>query len=172
MIFIIVKIISYTVSRYETLSNSNANLDVAYYILNEDYHTMNVDLGLLVPRDEPYIYTFSLANNDGTNRIETNMEYDLRIRTTTNLPLQFELYKNQNYDDSGSENIITNVSTNTDEYSTYFTVFQTDTSYFGYTQNEQNIYQLVVYFPSIYKSIDYQDVIENIEIIIESRQVV
>ena len=29
---------------------------------------------------------------------ETDMEYELKIRTTTNLPLSYELYKNQSID--------------------------------------------------------------------------
>lgn len=172
LIFIILKIINFTISKYEASSNSTANLGIAYYILKDDYQTMSVNLGSLLPREEPYVYTFSVANNDGTNRLETNLEYDLTIRTTTNLPLQFELYKNENYSDSGAQNIITSVNTETDEYDTYFTTYTTEKSYFGFTNNEQNTYNLVVYFPSVYSSIQYQDIIENIEVVIESKQII
>lgn len=172
LIFIILKIINITMSRYESSSNSAADLGVAYYILNDDYQTMSVNLGSLLPREDPYVYTFTVANNNGTNRLETNLEYDLTIRTTTNLPLQFELYKNENYSDAGAQNIISSVNTDTDEYDTYFTTYTTEKSYFGFTNNEQNTYNLVVYFPSIYSSIQYQDVIENIEIEIESKQII
>lgn len=169
---IIIKIIDYTFSIFETNSNSSADLQMAYYILNEDYQSMNINLGTLLPREEPYIYTFSIANNNGTKRLETSMMYNLKIRTTTNLPLKFELYLNENYNESGSQNIIESTLTEQDEHNTYFTTFTTPTSYFGHENNEQNIYTLVVYFPSMYNSINYQDVIENIEIIIESKQIV
>ena len=172
LVFILVKIISYTISRYESITSSSADLDAAYYILDEDYQTMNVNLGLLVPRNDPYIYTFVIANNDGTNRTDTNMQYDLTIRTTTNLPLQIELYKNENYNDIGSQSIIDETTIEQDEHLTYFKIFTTPTNYFGYTVNEQNTYNLVVYFPSIYNSINYQDIIENIELQIESKQII
>lgn len=171
-IFVIAKIISYTFSLFETNSNSDINLKMAYYILEEDYQTMNINLGTLLPREEPYIYTFAISNYNNEKRLETNMQYDLKIRTTTNLPLRFELYKNENYEESGSQNIINNTTTEPDEYNTFFTTYETPTSYFGYENNEQNIYNLVVYFPSMYNSIDYQNVIENIEIIIESKQII
>lgn len=171
-LFILVKLISFTFALFESNSTATANLEMAYYILEEDYQTMNINLGSLLPREEPYIYSFSIANFNNENRLETNMEYDLKIRTTTNLPLQFELYKNENYEDSGSQDIINSANTQIDEHNTYFNLYTTPTSYFGYESDEQNIYQLVVYFPSMYNSIDYQDVIENIEIIIESKQVV
>ena len=100
------------------------------------------------------------------------MEYDLTLRTTTNLPLTIELYKNQNYNANNATSIISNKETSRDEHETYFTTYKTQTSYFGYTEEQKDTYQLVVYFPSMYKSIDYQDVIENIEIVIESKQIV
>lgn len=172
LIFLLAKIISYTFALFESNSNSTANLEIAYYILEEDYQSMNINLGSLLPREEPYIYSFSIANNNGENRLETNMQYDLKIRTTTNLPLQFELYKNEEYETSGSQDIINSTKTELDEYNTYFTTYTTPISYFGYESDEKNVYQLVVYFPSMYNSIDYQDVIENVEIIIESKQIV
>ena len=108
----------------------------------------------------------------GLKRTDTKLQYNVKLRTTTNLPLQIELYENENYSDSGSQDILSVEDTRADEYGTYFTTYTTPTSYFGFQNNEKNIYSLVVYFPSIYNSIDYQDVIENIEVIVESKQVV
>lgn len=172
LIFIILKIVNSTVSKYESSSSSAANLGVACYILKEDYQTMSVNLGSLSPREEPYVYTFTISNFNGTNRLETNLEYDLTVRTTTNLPLQIELYKNESYNDAGAQNIFTTVDTKQDEHGTYFTTYTTEKSQFGFTSNQQNTYNLVLYFPSIYSSIQYQDVIENIEIAIDSKQII
>lgn len=171
-IIVIIKFIISTFSVLESESDSVANIEIAKYILKEDYQTMSINLGSLLPREDPYIYTFSIENNDGENRLETNMEYNLTLRTTTNLPLTVELYKNQNYNDHNASSIISNVKTERDKYDTYFTTYKTQISYFGYTEDQKDSYQMVVYFPSIYKSIDYQDVIENIEIIIESKQII
>ena len=44
---------------------------------------------------------------------------------------------------------------------------------FGHTENETNIYNLVIEFPLEYKqTIEYQDVIEGIEITVNSRQMI
>ena len=52
---------------------------------------MNIKLGMLEPRAEEYSYTFSVSNNDNAKRTETSLEYDLKIITTTNLPLTYEV---------------------------------------------------------------------------------
>lgn len=98
--------------------------------------------------------------------------YDLSLKTTTNLPLQIELYKNENYQNSGAMDIVSSKVTAPDGYGTYFTTYTTPTSYFGFESDEENVYTLVVYLPSIYNSINYQDVIENIQVIIKSKQVI
>lgn len=176
LLLIIAKIINFTLSKYESNATSAAELGIAYYILDEDFQTMSINLNSLVPRNEPYVYSFTVENNDGTNRTETAIEYDLTLRTTTNLPLIMELYKNENYDDAGAQNIIDTLArpkvTLADSAGTYFTTYTTDTSTFGFTNNEQNTYYLVVYFPATNTAIQYQDVIENIEIMIESRQII
>ena len=94
-------------ARYESMSNSVANVDVAFYVLKDDYKTMTTNLDSLLPQDDAYIYTFSIGNQDGTQTAEVDLEYELTIRTTTNLPLTYELYMNQQYTDSNAQNIIT-----------------------------------------------------------------
>ena len=42
----------------------------------------------------------------------------------------------------------------------------------GYLLKKENIYQLVVYFPQKYNTINYQDIIEGIEISVDSKQVI
>jgi len=170
ILILIYVIVSNTLSLYESNSNSTANLEIAFSILKEDYYGKEVSLGKLIPRDEPYVYTFSISNNDGTNIAEVNMDYDLKIRSTTNLPLRYELYKNENYNTEGAQNIILKNEILPDEYGTYFRTLETEIESFGYTQKQTNIYNLVVYFPTEYNSIEYQDLIESIEIIIEAKQ--
>lgn len=69
LLLVIVRVIRYTFSVFESNSNSTANVDIAYYVLNDDYQEMTLNLGALLPRDDPYVYTFSVANY---NRIEKN----------------------------------------------------------------------------------------------------
>lgn len=160
-----------TMSKYESSSTSTANIEVAFYILDTDYKSMNINLSSINPRVEPYIYTFTISNNDGKNRTQTALEYDLDIKTTTNLPLSFELYMNENYNDTNATNIITKDNVEQDEYGTYFRKISTQTKQFGFKKNETNTYYLVVYFPEIYKSIEYQDIIEAVQINVNSKQI-
>lgn len=161
-----------TLSRYTSSSSSDVETDVAFYVLKSDYQTENILLDEIVPRDDPYVYNFSVANNDGTNRLETNLSYDLSIRTTTNLPLEYELYLNEDYTSSGASSIFVSDNTVLDSDSTYFRNFTTDTKYFSYLYDEVNNYQLVVYFPREYIDYKYQDIYESIEITLKSKQVI
>lgn len=169
---IIILNIPSTLSKYTSNSSSDVKTDVAFYIVKTDYKTEEILLDEIVPREEPYVYTFEVSNNDGKNRTETNLSYDLSIRTTTNLPLEYELYLNEDYKDSGASTIFTSDNTEQDSDSTYFRNFKTDTKYFSYLYDEKNTYQLVVRFPKDYIDYKYQDIYESIEITIKSKQIV
>lgn len=160
-----------TLSRYEVVSSSQAKIQAAFYLMKDDYQSMAVKLETLEPRNEEYTYTFSIANNDNTKRTETSLEYDLEIITTTNLPLDYELYMNEDYT-NGATSIVTSDVIAPDEYGTYFRTISTAKQEFGHLQNEANIYTLVVHFPEEYKSTQYQDTIESIEIKVNSRQLI
>lgn len=171
-LILLIKLISFTLSRYESGANANPNIQVAFYVINKDYQNMNLNLDSLFPSDDPYVYNFSISNTEGTNTCETDMEYDLTIRATTNLPIEYELYMNENYNDAGATNIIKANDIIQDNDSTYFRKMTTDTETFTYTKKETNVYQLVLYFPKKYNTINYQDIIEGIEISVNSRQVI
>ncbi len=158
-------------AKYESVSNSNANVDVAFYLLKDDYKTMTTNLESLFPQDDAYIYNFSIGNEDGTQKAEVDLEYELSIRTTTNLPLIYELYMNQDYKDSNAKNIITENNIELDEQGTYFRKIKTDKVKLSYKEGITNLYQLVVHFPKKYNTENYQDIIELIEITVDAHQV-
>lgn len=166
-IFSIFFVIKNTMSRYSNDVKAVGSLSTAMYIVEEGYQSMNLNLGSLAPRNNPYEYNFSVSNFDENNRTEVNLEYDLKLVATTNLPLTYELYIN-----GGSENIIKTDTIDRDEYQTYFRTMTTETKRFGFTKDEINTYKLVVHFPETYKDIKYQDVIEGIEIQINSKQII
>ena len=124
---------------------------------------MELNLESLVPREEKYTYLFNIGNQDGEEVAEIDLEYNLTIRTTTNLPLTYELYMN-------GENIIKTNEIIQDEDGTYFRVITTDTQELKYREPKTNQYELVVYFSGKYNTINYQDIIELLEITVESKQ--
>ncbi len=159
-------------SRYQTNTSTNPNIDIAFYIVDTNYQTQNIILSKIAPSAEPYLINFTISNNDGTNRLETEATYDLKVVTTTNLPLQYELYKNQTYNAVGAANIITSNTVAADEDGMFFKTMLTATENFSYTTDQTNTYQLVIYFPAEYVSHTYQDIVDSIDLIIESRQLI
>ena len=164
-------LITTTFSRYVSETSAEAEADVAFYLLKADYQTNIVLLEEITPRNAPYTYTFTVSNYEGNKRTETNMQYDLSIRTTTNLPLEYELYLNSVYTDANAQDAIIDSDVIQDDDGTYFNIFTADTKYFSYSYNETNTYQLVVYFPATYVDEIYQDIVESIEITVNSKQI-
>lgn len=174
ILFLLMLTVPFAYSKLFSQTESDTQIETAFFILKEDYYEANINLGNLIPRDEPYTYKFRIANNDGTNRLETKMEYHLRIITTTNLPITYRLYIDEEYTQEGSTNIITNDTLIRDEGEdgAYFRTLETESKTFNFEQNEENIYQLVVTFPKEYDSFEYQDIIEGITIQIEAKQII
>lgn len=142
----------------------------AFYLLNDEYQSKSIKLDTVEPRNDEYVYTFSISNNKSNQRTETTLEYELRIITTTNLPLTYKLYKNEDY--KTGTNIITNDTTAPDEYGTIFRTISTNKEIFVHTEDQTNIYTLVVNFPQEYNKTEYQDIIEAIIIEINSKQII
>lgn len=168
---IIARIFVLVLSKYESISNSYANVDIAFYLLNEDYKTMTLNLASLLPQDNAYTFEFSIGNQAGEEIAEVDIEYELSLRTTTNLPLTYELYMNEAYTDAGATNIIKENVVDQDEYGTYFRTMTTDKITLSYKEGKTNLYQLVVYFPEDYAQEKYQDSIELLEINVNGQQV-
>lgn len=168
---IIARIFILVLSKYESISNSYANVDIAFYLLKEDYKTMTIDLASIVPRDNEYIFEFSIGNQEGEQIAEVDLEYELTLRATTNLPLGYKLYLNEEYTSEGSTNIIKENTVNADEYGTYFRTMTTEKILLKYKEGKTNLYQLVVTFPQNYNSEIYQNVLELLEINVNAEQV-
>lgn len=170
-LFIVIRMFTLTVSRFQSKTNSNPNIDIAFYLLKEEYKSMQLNLGTIIPRSEPYIYYFSISNTDGVNTAEVNMNYNVKIKTTTNLPLSYALYL-EDSETNEEINIITNNKVEKDEYDTYFRILETEDRIFYYTKPETNVYKLVITFPEIYNTIEYQNIIESVEILVDAKQII
>lgn len=170
--FIIARIFTLVLSKYESVSSSIADVDVAIYLLHEDYKTMAINLDSLFPREDAFVYNFSIGNQKDSEIAEVNLIYDLTIKTTTNLPLTYELYMNENYTSPGSKCIIKNDVIEQDENGTYFRILTTPEITLKYTEGVTNLYQLVIKFPQNYNKEEYQDILEMIEIEVDAKQVI
>lgn len=169
-IILILILLERTFAKYKTEVTSQTEIQAAFYLLNDEYQSTNIKLDSLEPRDNEYVYTFSISNNKSNTRTETSLEYELSIITTTNLPLSYKLYKNEDY--KTGTNIITNDDVLPDEHGTYFRTIKTEKEVFTHTKNVTNIYTLVIEFPKQYNKVEYQDIIELITIEINSNQLI
>lgn len=162
---IIARIFVLVLSKYESISSSYANVDIAFYLFKEDYKTMTVNLADIEPQNDEYVFEFTIGNQDGIEIAEIDLEYELTLRMTTNLPLTYELYKNE-------ENIIKENEVDKDEDGTYFRTITTEKEFLSYEQGTTNLYRLIAHFPTNFNQEKYQDIIELIEITVNAQQVV
>lgn len=170
IIIFLVCIIPFTKSKYESTSVTTFKNEVAIYLFETSFKNIDITIPDLSPSEKPYIYNFTISNSDGTNISEVNIEYELYIKTTTNLPLQYELYLNEDYTNPNSTNLFKNEKIEKDEYGTFYRKIGIDKRYFGYEQIETDIYTLVINFPVEYNNALYENCIESIELIIDSKQ--
>ena len=167
LLIILILVLKTTLARYSSSGKSEANVDVAFYLLKEQTLSQTIALEEMQPSDDIYTYTFSVANNDGINRTETALKYTIAIRMTTNLPLTYALYMND-----GTENLSDNIETKQDNDGTYFKTITSKETTFGFETDEINTYRLEVKFPMEYNSVEYQGIIEALEIKVDGEQIV
>lgn len=171
LIFLIVivvvsfNLIRRTTAKYKSTGTSNANIDFAYYLVKEQSISQELKLQSILPRDEAYVYTFLVANYNETERTQTALEYTFKLKTTTNLPLQYSVHL-----DGQNTELITSITTDQDSDGTYFKNITIQGDELGFRQNEQKTYKLEVTFPKQYNRAEYEGIVEYIEITIDSKQ--
>ena len=174
VLFIIVAIIPFTISKYETISSGDINSNIAFYLFHDDYLTKNVNLSNVDFEKGYYVLDFTVSNQKNTKVSDVDISYILKIITTTNLPFEYELYENENYQSDGATNLISssNRVIDQDEDGTYFQTFTMNEEQLLFKSPKVNNYTLVVYFGDYYKNYLYQDMVESIRIVIDSKQVI
>lgn len=173
ILLILIKIMPVTLSKYQSSGIGNMNSNIAFYLLTADYLTQKIKLSDLTPSDNPYVYTFTVGNEKDSKTSEVDIEYILSIVTTTNLPLRYELYENSNYQDENAVNLINDSNTviEKDEDGTYFQKFTFEKENLYFNNPSTNTYTLLVYFDKSNNDAKYQDVVEGLRIIVDSKQI-
>lgn len=161
-----------TDARYESSKDVNVNVDKAIFLLKPTDMIFNLNTYEIVPSNNKYNYTFSIANYDDTKQSEVDMEYTIDIRTTTNLPLNISLYRNVS-DINSATNILTKETVN-DSNGVWYNLYKVNQKYnLNYTDRITDTYTLSINFPSDYKTNKvYAGMMEAIEIRISANQVI
>ena len=195
IILVLYKIIFNSYSLYESEANSTADIDVAFYLLRDEYETKTIPIEDMLPGDTQYL-KFTISNfyvDESGNDVmsETDMKCDIKIRTTTNLPLQYELYIDQDISSESlqdkldiEERVTDNV--HWDDYNTMFKHLVlaneseelksqgiTERLKIPYENEYSRTYIMKITFPEQYSENDkYQNIMECIEISVDSHQII
>lgn len=101
LIIIAIILIRKTLARYETTATSEKDVDVAFWVVDNSFKSDRMLIQDIYPSDTSFDYTFTVSNfeqvEDGgtiTKRAETDLDYELVLTTTTNLPVEYEIQKN------------------------------------------------------------------------------
>lgn len=161
-------------ARYEMNARLVANIDKALYIFDTDEVRFNLDPDGIVPSNDPYVYRFSVANFNETQNSDVDISYHVTIRTTTNLPITIQLYRNQLPTDSGAINLFNGVQNVQDEDGAWYHIYDVRDDYEMLYANEvTDYYTIVINFPLVYASdTTYVNSIENIEVTLDSHQII
>lgn len=167
LVVVAVTIFPSTLSKYSSHGGSNAKVDVAFSLLDTKGLSDTVVLDEILPNDDYDSYSFSVSNYDEEgNRIDVNLNYTITIRTTTNLPIVYEIYDDKGVKLDVKSEIIE------DEFGTPFLTMVTDKSIMTFDKDMIKKYTIKYKLSSEYKDASYQNIIEMISISIDAEQIV
>lgn len=164
---------TFSLGKYNFETKLSGNIDQAIYMIDLDDFSLNIPFSKLVPSSSPYIYRFSVSNYKDSLLSDIDIQYSIKIKKTSNLPLKLEMYKNQLYDEVGSINILDDGNLIFDDNNTPYYVYETTSlNELFYENMNTDYYTLVVYYPIEYKdNIKYFNFIDDFELIIESEEI-
>ena len=163
--------LDFTQARYETNTEINVSPSLAFFIVDVQSETGQIKLEEMVPREQPYLYVFNVSNFNTERRANVDLTYSIEIITTTNMPLDFRIFKGAGM----TTNEIDSDTTTTDVNGVYYRhLVINDVSTMSYTTDTTDVYTLWVKFPSsnMNKPDEYQGVIDLVDIKINAEQVV
>lgn len=163
--------LNFTQARYESSALSTVSPNLAFFIVGVESSTGQIKLEGMVPRANPYLYTFSVSNFSSTERANVDLTYSIEIITTTNMPLNFRIFKGNNT----TNNEIDSDTTTTDANGVYYRhLVINDVSTMPYNTPTTDNYTLWVEYPLSNKDYpnEYAGIIDLVDIKIDAEQVV
>ena len=158
-----------TMSRYQSSVSSSSGLSTAIYLVNDTYQQVNVKLPEVVPDNSQYAYTFSVSNFNDDEHCQTNLKYKIHIRTTTNMHIDYDLFKTLEITNAESDVLSDEIVLDSD--GTYFRHIYTDEYEMFYDEDNTDYYTLLFTFSDDYVDHQYNNLIDYVEINVESQQV-
>ncbi len=169
IILLIIIGIIITMARYSSIGTTTATAQLAFTVVEEGYQSGNVMFENLYPREEKFLYEFTITNTDGEHVAETSLDYTMDFKITTNLPLEIEVYKNDKLLTS-EEDIVNEIVLDSSRQN-YIRHIKIKNGTFIFNELKEDKYKLLVTFPIEYsENEEYEGVVDNVSILLEATQ--
>lgn len=171
VLLIAVGSVDLTQARYESEVEVSGSPNLAFFIVDVTTQSGHIKLDEMIPRVEPYTYTFNVSNFNTQKRANVDLTYTIEIITTTNMPLNFQIFKGNDMNTMQ----VDHDTTTTDENGVYYRhLVIDDASIMTYSSNHTDTYTLWVQFPLANKDYPdkYEGIIDLVDIKIVAEQVV
>lgn len=170
-----------TLARYETAATTERDVEVAFWIMDNSFQEERLLIEDIFPSTNPFEYTFTVSNYKDDKIAETDMEYEIVLTTTTNLPLSYEIQRNGTTYTNKQEELYTDtdgtvyreIKFGTTE-NPYPLKMDTISNTVPHTKTKiTDTYIIKVTFPQENSAnLEYADLIEYIKIDLTARQVI
>lgn len=160
----------FTQALYESEADVSVEPDLAFFIVDVTNTSGQIKLDGIIPRAQPYLFTFQVSNFTATEHADVDLTYSIEIITTTNMHLNFKIYKG-----NGNTDVIDSDTTTTDANGVYYRhLVINDVSTMSYANDVTDTYTLSVEFPTsnMNNPDAYAGIIDLIDIKINAEQVV
>ena len=166
-----IRSLNFTQARYESETVADASPTLAFFIVDVGTVNGQIKLDSMIPSETPYTYTFNVSNFKNNRRANVDLIYSIELITTTNMPLQFRVYKGN---DMQLNQVDSDTVTTDDNGVFYRHLVINDVSQMAFSTNCTDVYTLWVSFPVGYKNNPdaYEGVIDLVDIKINAEQVV
>jgi len=159
-----------TLARYETVTATERDVDVAFWIVDNSFKSDRILIKDIYPSETEFEYQFSVSNFSGTKSAETDLEYEIVITATTNLPLSYRITKNGSTCTKTEELI-------TDEDGTYYRKIKLETTANALKLEQgrdlTDYFAIKVTMPKQYSAnSEYADLMEEIKIELTANQII
>lgn len=172
---IAINLIDMGLSKYESNSTTRAEASVAFFLIDEGSTEGTISLGEIVPSKDKYVYQFTVSNFKDDKVSDVSLDYSIQFITTTNLPLVYKIYKNENYTDTNPTNIASNIENIQNGDGVYYKQVSVENAgTFTHGSRKTDVYNLVIEFDENYKNSpdDYSGKIEMVRVLVDAKQIV
>lgn len=170
IIIVAIILIRKTLARYETTATSEKDVDVAFWVVENSFKSDRLLVNDIYPSNTSFDYTFTVSNFetsvDGSvkKRAETDLDYELVITTTTNLPLEYQIERN-------GQNCIKSEEIVTDADGTFYKKITLETFSMLQSADVTDTYVIKVRFPKENNTnAQFADLMEYIKLDLNARQ--